>query len=79
MVCINDEYERYVWYERPTVPNSVHATLGSEVHEQMFLSGGQLDMKPPVLSSQASLVLILSTYRRDERMSQPCSAKGLNL
>ncbi|GFW41684.1 hypothetical protein TNCV_9221 [Trichonephila clavipes] len=33
-------------------------TLGTEVHEQMFRSGGQFDVKPPVFSSQASLVLI---------------------
>ncbi|GFW76665.1 hypothetical protein TNCV_4943821 [Trichonephila clavipes] len=33
-------------------------TLGPRVHEQMFRSGGQSDARPPVLSSQASLVLI---------------------
>ncbi|GFX99875.1 uncharacterized protein TNCV_259121 [Trichonephila clavipes] len=42
----------------PTVSNSVYATLGPEVHEQMFRSGGQSDTKPPVLSFQASLVLV---------------------
>ncbi|GFS56756.1 hypothetical protein TNCV_2221901 [Trichonephila clavipes] len=49
---------------RPTVPNSVYATLGPEVHEQMFQSGGQ-SAKPPVLSSQARLVII---YRPTEGM-----------
>ncbi|GFS86024.1 uncharacterized protein TNCV_1220101 [Trichonephila clavipes] len=43
---------------RTTVPISVCMTLGTEVHEQMFLSGGQSDAKPPMFSSQASLVLI---------------------
>ncbi|GFV00341.1 hypothetical protein TNCV_3643191 [Trichonephila clavipes] len=38
-------------------PNSVYATLGSEVHEQMFRSGGQSDAKPPGLNFQASLNL----------------------
>ncbi|GFX73519.1 uncharacterized protein TNCV_2342241 [Trichonephila clavipes] len=50
---------------RPTVSNSVYVTLGSEVHEQMFRSNGQSDTKPPVLSSQTSLVLI---YRPSEGM-----------
>ncbi|GFU47356.1 hypothetical protein TNCV_790681 [Trichonephila clavipes] len=65
--------------ERPSVHNSVYATLCPEVHEQMFRSGGQSDTKPPVLSSQVSLVLILSTHGRDERPSQLCPARGLNL
>ncbi|GFW73090.1 hypothetical protein TNCV_832091 [Trichonephila clavipes] len=38
-----------------------HATLDPEVPEQMLRSGGKPDVKSPVLSSQASLVLILST------------------
>ncbi|GFX41049.1 transposable element Tcb2 transposase [Trichonephila clavipes] len=38
--------------------NSVYATVDPEVHEQIFRLGGQSDVKPPVLSSQASLVLI---------------------
>ncbi|GFX72426.1 hypothetical protein TNCV_1253801 [Trichonephila clavipes] len=33
----------------PTVPNSVYATLGPEVHKQMFRSGGQSNAKPPVI------------------------------
>ncbi|GFS57326.1 hypothetical protein TNCV_491991 [Trichonephila clavipes] len=61
------------------VSNSVYATLGSEVYEQMFRSSGQSDVKPPVLGSQTSLVLLLSTHCRDERLSQPCPAWGLNL
>ncbi|GFV50206.1 bestrophin homolog [Trichonephila clavipes] len=51
--------------QRSTVPISVYLTLDPEVHEQMFRSGGQPDVKPPVLSSQASLVLI---YRPTEGM-----------
>ncbi|GFW19808.1 hypothetical protein TNCV_3561111 [Trichonephila clavipes] len=35
------------------------------MHEQIFRSGGQSDTKPPVLSFQASLVLI---YRPTEEM-----------
>ncbi|GFS85595.1 hypothetical protein TNCV_2794331 [Trichonephila clavipes] len=45
------------------MPNSVYVTLGPEVYEQIFRSGGQPDVEPPVLSSQASLVLI---YRPTE-------------
>ncbi|GFW14456.1 hypothetical protein TNCV_298761 [Trichonephila clavipes] len=33
----------------------------------------------PRVKSQANLILILSTHRRDERLSQPCPAQGLNL
>ncbi|GFX99088.1 hypothetical protein TNCV_2492701 [Trichonephila clavipes] len=40
--------------QKPTVPNSVFITLGTEVQEQMFRSGGQSYVKPPVFSSQAS-------------------------
>ncbi|GFU92613.1 hypothetical protein TNCV_4795411 [Trichonephila clavipes] len=50
---------------RPTVPNSVYATLGLDVHEQIFRSDGQLDAKLPALSSQASLILI---YRPTEEI-----------
>ncbi|GFU70087.1 transposable element Tcb2 transposase [Trichonephila clavipes] len=39
----------------------------------------RLNQNPPVLSSQASLVLILSTFTRDERLSQTYPARGLNL
>ncbi|GFX11963.1 uncharacterized protein TNCV_2997471 [Trichonephila clavipes] len=45
----------------------------------MFRSCGQSDVKFPVLSSQASLVLILSTHGRDERLSQPRPAWDLNV
>ncbi|GFT46789.1 hypothetical protein TNCV_1317231 [Trichonephila clavipes] len=68
-VSLWDDWFRdtYLWRDipqgtRPTVPNSVYAPLGPEVHEQMFRSGGQSDVEPPVLSSQASLVLILLTH-----------------
>ncbi|GFW56804.1 hypothetical protein TNCV_160341 [Trichonephila clavipes] len=53
------------WGPVPTVFISVHVTLGPEVYEQIFRSGGQSDAKPPVLRSQASLVLI---YRPTEGM-----------
>ncbi|GFX24435.1 hypothetical protein TNCV_992501 [Trichonephila clavipes] len=56
-----------VRWPRPTVPNSVYVDLGPEVHEQIFQSGSQSDAKPPVLSSQASLVLI---HRQTERMRE---------
>ncbi|GFS80069.1 hypothetical protein TNCV_2988481 [Trichonephila clavipes] len=54
---------------RPTVPISAFVTLEAEVHEQMFCSGSQSDMKPPVFNSQANLALI---YR-------PCLPRVLNL
>ncbi|GFY17134.1 hypothetical protein TNCV_1089101 [Trichonephila clavipes] len=38
---------------RPPVPISVFVTLGAEVHEQMFRSGDQSDVKPSLSSSQA--------------------------
>ncbi|GFV17493.1 hypothetical protein TNCV_1272801 [Trichonephila clavipes] len=37
---------------------SVNVTMGPKVHEPMLRSGGQSDVKPQVLSSQASFVLI---------------------
>ncbi|GFT96281.1 hypothetical protein TNCV_3907141 [Trichonephila clavipes] len=36
----------------PTVPSSVYASLGPEVHEQIFRSVGQSEAELPVLSSQ---------------------------
>ncbi|GFS89948.1 hypothetical protein TNCV_506781 [Trichonephila clavipes] len=48
-----------------TVLLYVYATLGSEVLEVIFRSGGQSEAKPTVLSSQAMLVLI---YRPIEGM-----------
>ncbi|GFX33058.1 hypothetical protein TNCV_5042261 [Trichonephila clavipes] len=39
------------------LPNSLYLSLDPEVHEQMLRSGGQSDANPPVLSSQASVVL----------------------
>ncbi|GFV58561.1 hypothetical protein TNCV_2915501 [Trichonephila clavipes] len=42
----------------------IYVTLGAEVHE-IFRSGGRFDVKFPVFSSQASLVLI---YRPIEVM-----------
>ncbi|GFX63135.1 hypothetical protein TNCV_4191701 [Trichonephila clavipes] len=40
---------------RPTVPNSVCATLGPEVYQQMFRSGGQSDAKTPSVKLQSKL------------------------
>ncbi|GFY33792.1 hypothetical protein TNCV_4595041 [Trichonephila clavipes] len=39
--------------------------MGTEVHKQMFQSGGQSDAKPPVFRSQESLVF---NYRPTEEM-----------
>ncbi|GFU70814.1 SCAN domain-containing protein 3 [Trichonephila clavipes] len=36
----------------PTAPISDYVTIGTGAHEQMFLSRGQSDAKPPVFSSQ---------------------------
>ncbi|GFT12666.1 hypothetical protein TNCV_5094381 [Trichonephila clavipes] len=41
----------------------------------MFRSCGQSEAKPPVFSSQASLLLV---YRSTERTSRPCPARDLN-
>ncbi|GFU70593.1 uncharacterized protein TNCV_2971531 [Trichonephila clavipes] len=38
-------------------------TLGAGVHVQMFRSSGQSDAKPPVFSSQASLLCILNKLK----------------
>ncbi|GFV83391.1 hypothetical protein TNCV_3055381 [Trichonephila clavipes] len=57
----------------PNVPVSVYVTLGAGVHVQMFPSGGQSDAKPPVLSSQESLLFI---HRPTERLSRHCSTLG---
>ncbi|GFX30643.1 hypothetical protein TNCV_4861671 [Trichonephila clavipes] len=47
-------------------PSSLYTwPLSAEGHEQMSRSGGQSDAKPPLSSSQASLVLI---YRPTEGM-----------
>ncbi|GFV69934.1 hypothetical protein TNCV_1983011 [Trichonephila clavipes] len=43
---------------KTTFSNLIFVTLGTEVQEQMFRSGGQSDVKPPVLSSRASFLLI---------------------
>ena len=46
----------------------------------MSWSSGLSDSGPPVCSCQANLALILlSTYLRDERMSQPCPTPGSNV
>ncbi|GFX49770.1 hypothetical protein TNCV_3073231 [Trichonephila clavipes] len=53
-----DKLDSVARQSRPTIPNSVYATLGSEVYEHMLRLGGQSNVKPAVLSFQASLVLI---------------------
>ncbi|GFV17262.1 hypothetical protein TNCV_5103251 [Trichonephila clavipes] len=50
---------------RLTVPNLVYATLGPEVQEQMFRSGGQSDAKNPSVKFPSKL---LSFYRSIEAM-----------
>ena len=42
-------------------------------------SSGQPDAGPPVFSSQANLILILSIHLRDDKLSQPCPVPGSNL
>ncbi|GFT59054.1 hypothetical protein TNCV_186361 [Trichonephila clavipes] len=39
-------------------PSQFSCLWATEVHEQTFRSGGQSDVKSPVFSSQASLILI---------------------
>ncbi|GFV59198.1 transposable element Tc3 transposase [Trichonephila clavipes] len=45
-----------------TVPISVFVTLDTKVHEQIFLSGGQSEARPPVPKSQSKLGTPLSTH-----------------
>ncbi|GFY17264.1 RNase H domain-containing protein [Trichonephila clavipes] len=76
--------------QRPTVPNSIYATLEPQMHEQMFWSGGQSEARPTVFNwsggqsearstvfkSPSKLGTHLSTHCiRDERQSQPCRAR----
>ncbi|GFT50409.1 hypothetical protein TNCV_1004111 [Trichonephila clavipes] len=63
----------------PTLPNSVYATLDPEVHEQIFRSGGQSDANTPSVKFPRQFGTHLLTLLRGERLSQPCSARGLNL
>ncbi|GFS82922.1 hypothetical protein TNCV_1568101 [Trichonephila clavipes] len=53
-------------------------TLGAEEHEQMFRFSGQPTVKPPKISSQASLVLTYRPTKGSEQLSRPCPAWGLN-
>ncbi|GFU89405.1 hypothetical protein TNCV_1783871 [Trichonephila clavipes] len=62
----------------PTVLNSVCATSGPEVHVQMFRSGVQSDLKPPVLSYQASLVVINRSIE-GVKAESILPGRGLNL
>ncbi|GFT10206.1 uncharacterized protein TNCV_3734971 [Trichonephila clavipes] len=64
---------------KPTGPNSVYVTLGTEVHEQMFLSGAQSGAKPSALSSQASLVLISRPTAKLGKYAQQGSMGTFNL
>ncbi|GFY31205.1 hypothetical protein TNCV_751681 [Trichonephila clavipes] len=45
----------------------------------MFRSGGQSDAKTPSVKFPRKLGTHLSTHCRDERLSQPCPARDLNL
>ncbi|GFW08149.1 uncharacterized protein TNCV_2979161 [Trichonephila clavipes] len=57
-------------------PSQYTWPLGAEVHEQMSRSGGQSEVRPPVLKSPSKLGTHLSTHcSRDERMSRPCPAR----
>ncbi|GFV42572.1 hypothetical protein TNCV_3719051 [Trichonephila clavipes] len=62
----------------PSVPISVFVTGAVGVHVRMFRSSGQSDAKPPVISSQAGLVLIYRPTKRNERLSRPCPLRNLN-
>ncbi|GFU62920.1 hypothetical protein TNCV_40711 [Trichonephila clavipes] len=50
-------------------------TLDTEVHQQMFLSCGQSEAKPPVFRSQASLVLIYQPAK-ERRAESKLSCTG---
>ncbi|GFX86425.1 hypothetical protein TNCV_2563141 [Trichonephila clavipes] len=65
---------------RPIVLKSVYATLDTEVHEQMFRSGDQSDAKTPSVKFPSKLDTHFNDpFLRDERLSQPCPARGVNL
>ncbi|GFW61325.1 hypothetical protein TNCV_4136431 [Trichonephila clavipes] len=50
--------------------------LGAKMHEQMSRSDGQSEERPLVFKSSSKLGTHLSTQcSRDERLSQPCSAR----
>ncbi|GFX62861.1 hypothetical protein TNCV_3351871 [Trichonephila clavipes] len=63
------------------VPNSVYVTLGPEMHEQMFQSGGQSYVKTSSVKFPRKLETHLLTHplKRGENLSQPCPDRGLNL
>ncbi|GFV54552.1 hypothetical protein TNCV_955351 [Trichonephila clavipes] len=42
---LNEEHQETTKWTKPTVPNSVYATLCPEVREQTFRSGGESDSK----------------------------------
>ncbi|GFU42009.1 hypothetical protein TNCV_4676961 [Trichonephila clavipes] len=58
---------------------SVYVTLGVGVHEQMFQSGGQSDMKTPSVKFPSKLGTHFIDPLKDERLSQPCQVRVLNL
>ncbi|GFW49019.1 hypothetical protein TNCV_3902171 [Trichonephila clavipes] len=64
---INEKRERTEWRNSPRGARVYCAPLtdDTDVHEQMFQSGIHTDAKLPVLSSQASLLLI---YGSSEEM-----------
>ena len=61
-----------------SVPLLAFMTMGPEVPQHMPWLSGQPDAGPQVFSSQADLILILLTHRKDERLSQPCTVSGSN-
>ncbi|GFX33060.1 transposon Ty3-G Gag-Pol polyprotein [Trichonephila clavipes] len=74
------EWKRLKWYKsprglRPTVPNSVYLTLDPEVHEQMFRSGDESDVKPLVLSSHQGLPRANGQVERINRTIIPVLSK----
>ncbi|GFT68919.1 hypothetical protein TNCV_1804491 [Trichonephila clavipes] len=76
---VDDEDENSNNNKSSKGPSNVYVTLGPDVLEQMFRSGGQSDAKPQVLSSRASLALIYLLTERDEKLSRPCPVQSVNL
>ncbi|GFX12877.1 hypothetical protein TNCV_1976151 [Trichonephila clavipes] len=51
---------------------------GAGVHVQMLRSSNQSDVKPPVFSSQAIVILIYRPTEGMKVLSRPCLARYLN-
>ncbi|GFV51850.1 hypothetical protein TNCV_1322051 [Trichonephila clavipes] len=63
----------------PTEPISVFMTVDTEVHEEMFRSGGQSDTKPPMFSSQVLSFLGKCPSTCPPFRYQRCQAKLLRV